>query len=1206
MVVEPVSRGERKRKLEHLFAQNFNTLAYPLLAECYLSEGDLARARKVCTIGLDRHPHHAPGLFLLATLAIRNHRLEEAEDLLQQTLARDPYHIEAAELQVAVRERLKRKRSALEQAYKQLLQANPLHRGALERLNRIRAEQEMLEEVQAELRVKEGGAPKGARRSGSDRARPTAGKAAPTGMPEGEAAELTWEANIKRVAAAEERSGSKGADSSGVVKKAEPDSTGPDVAMIGGPQETAAAPPHEGPGPENDPDPLPDTLPEALKTAFLPIDEGRRGGETEDEGTRDADRTDPFQARASKSSWAGSFLGERLETETPPETGVAVAPAVAAGEWLSPDAGSAPEPEGVDGTVMVAEQPLDDSDPEAPAFEPGETTLQIASDQPGEKPTSGDLDTALQDESPQGPEDWNLGDGVEDGQEQQDEGTSDDMNPEGYADRPAGETPGNKTAQAEGLEDRATDPLAENPFQPGEATEPAEGDTLMEEPTLADTPETGGVDGPSAPDDVSPERSEESGQGQPEATASEDTVLEGFTDEVDGETPGHDQTADAKGLEDRTIDLPAENPFQPGEVTVPAVEDTLLDEPTLADTPETGGVDGPSAPDDVSPERSEESGQGQPEATASEDTVLEGFTDEVDGETPGHDQTADAKGLEDRTIDLPAENPFQPGEVTVPAVEDTLLDEPTLADTPETGGVDGPSAPEDVSPERNDESGQEFMEGVAPDDRDTEDDHFVEGEAAGPTDSENGEDLEAVATDQAVTGHFQPGEAATAETEELPDMPAPPEAADDEALATPNPTAATIGADPGPEEMAMEGPATESLDKDEAPTESGDTPATAPVSVESPHGEGENSMEMEESPFQPGAATAEGVEGSPPSRKVDTGTEESDAAEGDTFTPGEPPERAESGDGPGTEAPSEMEDEPMLEAGALPGAEMTAHTEAVRAGEPADDLPDIADTTDAFEVDDVSSAETAPGVDDEPTDVGSTDIEESLLAGPPDVKDAPALDKTGLESKDLADESAQAGLTADEDSGDEGASGESHVAAEDKDLETEPFEPGDTGDASEEGAPETETGAKNLAEAARQEGEPYRPDVASVEKATHGERDELEKAAHAGRDMPGERFDPVAAKPSAGDEEGGDDTQPPEPEPRGAQLGDEAATSDDTLQIDPHLATFTLATIYKVQGLYRQALQVLDMLEAKSADQERIQGERESIQQFMISDSPSE
>jgi hypothetical protein len=150
---EPQYPSERERKLglEHHFAQHFDSLAFTLLADLYLQEGDLDRARKVCHIGLDHHPKHAPGLFLMATLALREGQMESAEALLLQTLSSDEYHVEAAELLVAVQERLKRKKPTLEKAYRRLLTANPLSRGAQDRLNRILTEKRLVEEVKAQL-----------------------------------------------------------------------------------------------------------------------------------------------------------------------------------------------------------------------------------------------------------------------------------------------------------------------------------------------------------------------------------------------------------------------------------------------------------------------------------------------------------------------------------------------------------------------------------------------------------------------------------------------------------------------------------------------------------------------------------------------------------------------------------------------------------------------------------------------------------------------------------------------------------------------------------------------------------------------------------------------------------------------------------------------------------------------------------------------
>ncbi|UCH11013.1 MAG: hypothetical protein JSU61_03745, partial [Fidelibacterota bacterium] len=215
---QPRSKRDRKLDLEHHFAQQFDSLTYTLLADHYLQEGDLDRARKVCQIGLDHHPKHAPGLFLLATMAVREGQMETAEELLLQTLNADEYHIEAAELLVAIQERLKRKKSALEQAYRRLLTANPLSRSAQDRLHRILAEKQLVEEVKAHLEeskadvlTEEAGAAVVADQDIDQLEQPTLEKAAddqeapstPTVAPFSQPSDdddWSWEANIKRLA----------------------------------------------------------------------------------------------------------------------------------------------------------------------------------------------------------------------------------------------------------------------------------------------------------------------------------------------------------------------------------------------------------------------------------------------------------------------------------------------------------------------------------------------------------------------------------------------------------------------------------------------------------------------------------------------------------------------------------------------------------------------------------------------------------------------------------------------------------------------------------------------------------------------------------------------------------------------------------------------------------------------------------------------
>jgi len=55
----------------------------------------------------------------------------------------------------------------------------------------------------------------------------------------------------------------------------------------------------------------------------------------------------------------------------------------------------------------------------------------------------------------------------------------------------------------------------------------------------------------------------------------------------------------------------------------------------------------------------------------------------------------------------------------------------------------------------------------------------------------------------------------------------------------------------------------------------------------------------------------------------------------------------------------------------------------------------------------------------------------------------------------------------------------------------------------------------------------------------------------------------------------------------------------DSIDINPRLATFTMVAVLRNQSLHFQALQVLDILEEKGDDPQRIATERESIKESM-------
>ena len=55
-------------ELELYFADHFDTILFPVLADIYFNQEDYRRARKVCNIGLGYHENDAAGRFVLAKI----------------------------------------------------------------------------------------------------------------------------------------------------------------------------------------------------------------------------------------------------------------------------------------------------------------------------------------------------------------------------------------------------------------------------------------------------------------------------------------------------------------------------------------------------------------------------------------------------------------------------------------------------------------------------------------------------------------------------------------------------------------------------------------------------------------------------------------------------------------------------------------------------------------------------------------------------------------------------------------------------------------------------------------------------------------------------------------------------------------------------------------------------------------------------------
>ena len=73
-------------ELELYFADHFDTVLFPVLADIYQTKADYVRAKRVCEIGLEHHPESVDGEFILSQAEMALGNLTVAEKLLKKVL----------------------------------------------------------------------------------------------------------------------------------------------------------------------------------------------------------------------------------------------------------------------------------------------------------------------------------------------------------------------------------------------------------------------------------------------------------------------------------------------------------------------------------------------------------------------------------------------------------------------------------------------------------------------------------------------------------------------------------------------------------------------------------------------------------------------------------------------------------------------------------------------------------------------------------------------------------------------------------------------------------------------------------------------------------------------------------------------------------------------------------------------------------------
>ena len=66
-----------------VFQNNPESILFPLIADLYLIDGEYSKAEEICKIGLNHHPNHPDGLFMLAQINSQKKNYKIAEGILK-------------------------------------------------------------------------------------------------------------------------------------------------------------------------------------------------------------------------------------------------------------------------------------------------------------------------------------------------------------------------------------------------------------------------------------------------------------------------------------------------------------------------------------------------------------------------------------------------------------------------------------------------------------------------------------------------------------------------------------------------------------------------------------------------------------------------------------------------------------------------------------------------------------------------------------------------------------------------------------------------------------------------------------------------------------------------------------------------------------------------------------------------------------------
>ena len=114
-----------KKSLENIFAQDFGSPYFPVLADLYLQKGDFRRAKTVCEVGLRHDSENDFGKFIMAKVALAEEKPAVAEKWLKQVVKDNPSNFNALRMLIRLEFILKRSPKTIQKYIQYILQYIP-------------------------------------------------------------------------------------------------------------------------------------------------------------------------------------------------------------------------------------------------------------------------------------------------------------------------------------------------------------------------------------------------------------------------------------------------------------------------------------------------------------------------------------------------------------------------------------------------------------------------------------------------------------------------------------------------------------------------------------------------------------------------------------------------------------------------------------------------------------------------------------------------------------------------------------------------------------------------------------------------------------------------------------------------------------------------------------------------------------------------